>query len=74
MRSFKTKITTQCRDFVFKKPDLLHGRFGQSLDAFGAQYLVHRATLLHHERLLQVRFERAVGGALGERAIMTEGG
>ena len=72
MRSFKTKITTQCRDFVFKKPDLLHGRFGQRLDALGAQHLVHRATLLHHERLLQVRFVRAVCSTLGERAIVTE--
>ena len=35
---------------------------------------MHDPTLLHHERLLQVRFERAVGGALGERAIVTEGG
>ena len=72
MRSFKTKVTTQCRDFVFRKPDFLHSRFGQSLDALGAQDLVHRATLFHHKRLLQVRFERAVCSTLGERAIMTE--
>jgi len=48
--------------------------FAEGLDALGAQHFVHSATLLHYERLLQVRFERAVGGALGERAIMTEGG
>ena len=44
----------------------LRGGLAEGLDALGAQDLVHRATLLHHERLLQVRFERAVGGALGE--------
>ena len=38
----------------------------QSLDTLGAQYLVYHATILHDERLLQVRFERAVGSALGE--------
>ena len=58
--------------FDFRKPDLLDGRFGQRLDALGAQYLVHRAALLHDERLLQVRFERAVGSTLRERAIVTE--
>jgi hypothetical protein len=40
--------------------------FAQGLDALGAQHFVYGATLLHHERLLQVRFERAIGGALGE--------
>ena len=38
----------------------------EGLDALGAQQFVHGATLLHHERLLQVRLELAVGGALGE--------
>jgi len=60
--------------FVFKKPDLLHRRFGQRFDALGAQHLVHRAALLHYERLLQVRFERAVCRTLGERAIVTKAG
>ena len=59
-------------DFVFKKPDLLYGRLGQRLDALGTQHLMHRAALLHNERLLQVRFERAVCSTLGERAVMTE--
>jgi hypothetical protein len=34
---------------------------------------VHLAALFHHQRLLQVRFERAVGGTLGEGAVMSEG-
>ena len=51
--------------FVAWSETLRYG-FAQGLDAFSAQQFVHGATLLHHERLLQVRFERAVGGALGE--------
>src|SRR5512144_1990335 len=35
---------------------------------------MHLATIFHDDRLLQVGFERAVRRALGERAIMTEGG
>jgi hypothetical protein len=45
----------------------------QSLDALGAQQLVYHTTLLHNDCLLQIRFVRAVGGTLGERAIVTEG-
>ncbi len=52
----------------------LRGGLRQGLDALGAQYFVHGATILHNECLLQVRFERAVGCTLGERAIVTEGG
>ena len=44
----------------------LGGRLAQRLDAFGAKHLVHNATLLHHNRLLQVGLEGAIGGALGE--------
>ncbi len=52
----------------------LRGGLRQGFDALGAQQFVHRATILHHERLLQVWLERAICRTLGERAIMTEGG
>jgi len=61
-----------CRDLCFQEARSLHGGFGQSLDTLGAQHFVHRATILHHKRLLQVRFERAVCSTLGERAIVTK--
>ena len=44
------------------------------LDALGAQHLVDHASFFHYNRLLQVGFEGPIGGALGERAIVPEGG
>ena len=35
---------------------------------------MHLATIFHHQCLLQVRFELAVGGSLGEGTGMSEGG
>lgn len=35
---------------------------------------MHNTTLFHHNRLLQVGLEGTIGGALGERATMPEGG
>ena len=32
------------------------------------------AALFHHNRLLQVGLEGSIGGALGKRAVMPEGG
>ena len=52
----------------------LGGDFTHRLDALGAQNFVNLVTLFHHNRLLQVGFEFAIGGALGERAVMPEGG
>ena len=51
----------------------LGDRFAYRLDAFGAQHFMHGAAIFHHERLLQIRFECAIGGALREGAVMTEG-
>ena len=34
---------------------------------------MHRAASFHHNGLLQVRFERAVGGSLGKGAAVPEG-
>ena len=58
---------------VFGMVPNLSGDFAHRLDALGAQNLVDLVTLFHHDRLLQVGFEGAVGGALGERAIVSEG-
>jgi hypothetical protein len=52
---------------------LLLGGFRHRLDAFGAEYLADSAAFFHYEGLLQVRFERAVGGSLGEGAAVSEG-
>lgn len=52
----------------------LSRRFAKGLDALGAQRLLDHAALFHNRNLLEVGFERAVGGTLGERAIMTECG
>ena len=52
----------------------LGGGFCHRLDALGAEHFMHFMSLFHHQRLLQVRFERAVGGMLGEGATVPEGG
>ena len=53
---------------------VLGSRFAHRLDALGAQNLVNLVPLFHHDRLLQVRAEGTIGGALGERAVMPKGG
>jgi hypothetical protein len=62
----KTKITAQGRDFCWVLEKNLCSRFAEGLDALRAQDLLDHATLLHHRDLLQVRLERAIGGALRE--------
>jgi hypothetical protein len=52
----------------------LGGDFTHRLDALGAQNFMHLVTLFHHNCLLQVGPEFAIGGALGERAVVPEGG
>ena len=52
----------------------LSRRFAERLDALGAQRFLDHAALLHNRNLLQVRFERAVGCVLRERALVSEGG
>ena len=42
----------------------LGGGFADCLDALGAEHFMHGATLFHHNRLLQIGLERAVGGSL----------
>ena len=44
--------------------ETLGGGLANRLDALGAEHLMHGAALLHHNCLLQVRFELAVGGSL----------
>jgi hypothetical protein len=61
------------RDF-YSKWRGLRRRFAEGLDALGAQCLLDETTLFHHAYLLQVRFELAVGGALGEGSVVSEGG
>jgi hypothetical protein len=61
------------RDLCYKEIRSLGGGFAHRLDAFGAEYLAHGPALFHHQGLLQVRFELAVGGTLGEGAVVTEG-
>ncbi len=62
------------RDSWCEEKNNLRRRFAERLDALGAQRLLHQSTLLHHRNLLEVGFERAVGGTLGERAVVTECG
>jgi hypothetical protein len=47
--------------------------FAHCFDAFGAEDLVHLASLFHYQRFLQIRFEFTVGGSLGEGAGVSEG-
>jgi hypothetical protein len=71
----KTKITApKRRDFRCDRKTELRRRFTECFDALGAQRLLNQTTLLHHRNFLEIRFERAVGGTLGERAVVTEGG
>jgi hypothetical protein len=51
----------------------LSSRLAQSLDALRAQHLMHGVTAFHHNGLLQVRFELAVGRSLGKGAVVPEG-
>jgi len=46
--------------------ETLSGRLAHRLDALGAKHLMYHATLLHHDRFLQVGLEGTIGGALGE--------
>lgn len=52
----------------------LRQRLAERFNALGAQRFLDQTTLFHHRNFLEVRFERAVGGTLGERTVMTEGG
>jgi hypothetical protein len=71
---FKAKITTfYGRDFCLGETNFLAGGFTHSLDALGAKYFMHLASLFHHQGLLQIRFEFAVGGSLGEGTRVPEG-
>ena len=51
----------------------LDSRLRHCLDALGAEHFAHGATLFHNDGLLQVRFELAVGGSLGEGAVVSKG-
>ena len=42
----------------------LRRSLAQRLDALGAKHLMHDSALFHDQRFLQVRFERAIRGAL----------
>ena len=53
--------------------ETLGGGLAERLDALGAEHFMHRAALLHHNRLLQVGLEGAIGRALREGAVMSEG-
>jgi hypothetical protein len=52
----------------------LGGDFAHRFDTLGAQNLVDLVSFFHHNRLLQIRSELAIGGALGKGAVMPEGG
>ena len=54
------------RDFLLENFGTLGERLAHCLDAFGAEHLMHNASLFHHDRLLQVGLEGTIGGALGE--------
>ncbi len=60
--------------FVRGEYQILSGDFAHRFDALGAQDFMDLATLFHHNRLLQVGLVGTIGGALGKRAVMPEGG
>jgi hypothetical protein len=60
--------------FSMREKTELRRRFTECFDALGAQRLLNQTTLLHDRNFLKIRFERAVGGTLGERAVVTKGG
>jgi hypothetical protein len=70
----KTKITTQVVILVSRELRTLSRYLAHRLDALGAQNLVDLVTFFHHDRFLQVGAEFTIGGALGERAVVPEGG
>ena len=51
----------------------LLGRFAHSLDTFGAEHFTYLTTLFHHQNLLQIWFELAVGGFLREGTRVPKG-
>jgi hypothetical protein len=62
-----------CRDPCNLKNGLCC-RLCQRPDALGAKRLLDQVALFQNADLLQIRFELAVGGVLGERALMSEHG
>jgi hypothetical protein len=60
--------------FYARGKKTLRRRFTECFDTLGAQRLLDQATLLQYRNLLEVGLERAIGGTLGERAVVTEGG
>lgn len=72
MRPVLNKNHGASRDLWRKRR--LRRRFAERLDALGAENLFDHPSFFHHRHLLQVGLERAIGGALRERTIVTEGG
>ena len=60
--------------FVRGEYQTLGGSFAHCLDALGAEDFMDFAAVFHHNRLLQIGLEGPIGGALGKRAVMPEGG
>jgi len=60
--------------FISNGKTNLSSRFAECFDALGAQRFLDQTTFFHHRNFLEVRFERAVGGTLGERTVVAESG
>ena len=61
-RKIETKNHGICRDFISQERNELRFGFGQGADALGTQHLLDLAIALIDRHLLQIRFERAIGG------------
>jgi hypothetical protein len=58
--------------FIRQERNELRFGLGQGADAFGAQHLLDLAIALINRHLLQVGFERAIGGTHGERPVVAK--
>ena len=70
--SIKQKITAFAAIFINQERNELRFGFSHGADAFGAQHLFDLAIALINRHLLQVRFERAVGGTHRERPVVAK--
>ena len=70
--SIKQKITANAAIFINQERNELRFGFSHGADTFGAQHLLDLAIALIDRHLLQVGFERAIGGTHRERPAMAK--
>lgn len=71
-KKYNKKITACAAIFSRQERNELRFDFGHGADALGTQRLLDLAIALINRHLLQVRLELTIGGAHGERPVMSK--